>query len=127
MAQTVTSRTGGGASIEIADFVNSGVSTTASYADILTIDARSFRGLVITLVETGAAQSFLYRILGSIKQADTQPANNDTSYVILRNDTSVSASGNTFETLGSAWKWIIVQVKNNSGAATVTARASGTG
>lgn len=127
MAQSsVTSqpRTAGNAGQEVA-YVNSGVSTTGSYADILTVDNRTFSSLLITLVETGAAQSFYYKILGSIKEGDSQPANSDVSYVTLASDVSVAASGKAWETATAPWRWIIIQVKNNSGAATVTARARG--
>ena len=104
---------------------NSGVSSTASYADILTIDARSFQRFIVTVVETGTAQSFYYKILGSIKDGTTMPASSDASFVTLVSDVSVAASGSDYQTLTGGWKWLAVQIKNNSGAATVTARAYG--
>lgn len=106
------------------EFENSGVSTGSSYADLLTIDNRATKNsMIITLVETGAAQSFFYKILASIKSGTSQPANTDPSYIALRTDVSVAASGSTYESISNKWKWIIVQVKNNSGSATVTGRA----
>lgn len=107
------------------EFTNSGVSTGASYADILTIEAGSFSKVSITLTETGAAQSFYYQVLVSDKTGSAMPASSDASYQAVTTNVSVAASGSAYETTNSGWKWIVVQVKNNSGAATVTARARG--
>ena len=105
---------------------NEGVSTGAAYADLLVIDNRNNRELLVTLVETGGAQSLHYKILASIKDGDIQPSNSDVSYQELRTETALAANGKTHELIVAGWKWIIVQVKNNSGSATVTGRARGT-
>lgn len=107
------------------DHENAGIATTASYADLLLIDNRKNRELLISLVETGAAQSLLYKVLASIDDATSQPASTDASYHTLITDVSITASGKDYQILAAPWKWVVVQVKNNSGAATVTGRARG--
>lgn len=119
MAQTVVTRSGRELEVE-----NLAVATGAGYADILNLDLRNYsQGAVITLVEVGAAQSFKYKILASLKSGTTQPVNSDSSYVVLASDVTVALSAKAYEILAGAWKWVIVQVINGSGAASVNARA----
>ena len=91
-------------------------STTAAYVDSLIFDKRLIKVVLITIKETGAAQSIYYKLLGCIDPADWHE---------VIGETSLAAGDHTAINLSDSWAYLKLQIKNNSGVGMVLAFMSG--
>jgi hypothetical protein len=90
--------------------------TGANYLDSMIFDKRAFNTVVITIAETGGAQSVYFKILGCIDPRDWHE---------LQGETSLAASGHIAFSLSDAWAFVKIQPKNNSGSGHVLAFIAG--
>jgi len=82
--------------------------TSAAYVTAVTLDFQPYNKMLIHILETGGAESMIYRIQGSV---------DGTNYVIIVAATNVAASGEEYETFTDAWRRLRVQVIDDSGHA----------
>jgi hypothetical protein len=90
--------------------------TGAAYADSLIFDKRVMKTVVISIKETGGAQSIYYKVLACIDPEDWHE---------LQGETSLVASGHVALTVSDPWAFLKLQAKNNSGSGTVSAYMAG--
>jgi hypothetical protein len=91
-------------------------STTAAYVDSLIFDKRLLARVLITIKEVGGAESAYFKILGCIDPSDWHE---------LQGETSLAAAGHTAYAVSDPYAYLKIQVKSNSGSATVTAFMAG--